>query len=180
MRVRIYRRPWRDCVKSPGWLEMGFKFRFERIVQHRQRLIDEQGRAVALAGKNVAQVQGRIDALNQKIVIHQHQHLSRNGEAVDLAGMISRTRWVAHLAAQMELATEELSLVQAELDDAQLKLQEAWRNKEILEKLRLKQHAQWRVEEAKLERQELDEIGQVRADRQRRARVQAVVELSAR
>jgi len=158
---------------------MGFKFRFERIVQHRQRLIDEQGRAVAFAGQKVALVQARIKALDQKIVLHQHQHLSRNGEAVDVNGLISRTRWVTHLVAQLESANGDLTVAQTELDQAQLQLQEAWRNKEILEKLRLKQAGQWREEMAKLERQELDEIGQVRADRQRRARRQAEVEISA-
>ncbi|MFT7700297.1 MAG: flagellar export protein FliJ, partial [Candidatus Krumholzibacteriia bacterium] len=57
-----------------------------------------------------------------------------------------------------------------ELDNTQLALQEAWRNKEILERLREKQQEQWRADQAKIERQDLDEIGQIRSEMQRRAK----------
>jgi len=149
---------------------MAFKFRFERLVQQRQRLIDEQGRAVAQASQNVGQAQKVLIKIDQYIVLHQHQHLSRDGASVDVASLASRTRWIAHLTLKRETANEELDLAREELGRSQELLQEAWRNKEILEKLRETQHEKWQLEQTRRERQELDEIGQIRADRQQRAR----------
>ncbi len=52
-----------------------------------------------------------------------------------------------------------------------LKLNEAWRDQEVLERLKQKQKEEWQEQQRKFENQELDEIGQIRADRQRREKV---------
>ncbi|MFT5784033.1 MAG: flagellar FliJ protein [Candidatus Krumholzibacteriia bacterium] len=149
---------------------MGFTFRLERIVQHRQRIIDERGRAVAMAVQKIKLIQDRLAELEQNIVLHQHQHLSTNGASVDVSHLMSRTEWVSHLVEQRSSVREVLEAATVELDNTQLALQEAWRNKEILERLREKQQEQWRADQAKIERQDLDEIGQIRSEMQRRAK----------
>ena len=85
--------------------------------------------------------------------------------------MMSRTLWIEHLVGIREDHARELAVARLAFDAERAKLAAAWRDQEILEKLRAQQKAAWEAEERRRENRDLDEIGQIRADRQRRSKI---------
>ena len=92
-----------------------FRFRLDRVLRYRRRVVELRSREVSAAEMSLAEVVGQ-------------QHL---------------------------------------LGEGKLLLAEAWRDREVLERLRQRRHEEWRAEQERRERAELDEIGQQRAGRAR-------------
>ena len=67
------------------------------------------------------------------------------------------------LVSRVDLKTEILK----ELDRHRSRLADAWRDLEVLSRLKERQAKVWQTEQAKREREAMDEIGQVRAMRPR-------------
>jgi len=147
---------------------MAFRFRLEKVARHRQRLVDEQGRRVAVAKQLVADLQSRIAAVDEDIAAHLQDFSDAEAPIISVQGMMVRTAWVSHLEKVRDEFGVELQAAEEELTLQRECLNETWRDLEVLNKLREKQKAAWLAEQAKRENQEMDEIGQIRADRHRR------------
>ncbi len=150
---------------------MAFQFRLEKVAQHRQRLVDDQGRNVAQAKRVVTGLTARIGAIDEDIATQLSGLTSENESAISVQGMMARSMWVTHLEKVRDEFSLELHHANQELDSQREKLTILWRELEVLNKLRQQQKAAWQVEQLKRENLELDEIGQIRADRQRRSKV---------
>jgi flagellar export protein FliJ len=150
---------------------VAFRFRLEKVARYRQLLVDEQGRRVAEAGQAVQALLGRIAALDADIGANLVDFNDDSPPAVSVQGMLARTLWVSHLDRLRDEAVLELQGARAELAARQERLNAVWRDLEVLNKLREKQKAEWRHEQEHREKLELDEVGQIRADRQRRSKV---------
>lgn len=150
---------------------MAFRFRMEKVAQFRQKLVDEQGRRVAEANRAVVALQARIAAVDEDLSQHLKDFSNANDAVVSVQGMMARTMWVSHLDEMRAEFSRELQAAQAILAQQRTSLNEVWRDLEVLNKLREKQKAAWLADEIKRENQDLDEIGQIRADRQRRSKV---------
>ncbi len=150
---------------------MAFKFRLEKVAHYRSKLVDERGREVAEVNRIVSGLQAQIAAVDADISNHLHDFSDENAAAISVQGMMSRTMWVTHLEQMREEFTLELATANEELARRRERLKETWRDLEVLNKLRDKQEADWQAEQLKRENQDLDEIGQIRADRQRRSRI---------
>ena len=149
---------------------MPFRFRLEKVARYRRQLVDEQSRAVARAGRVVATIEARMAALDDDIA-RQRARGACGGPDVSVRGMMSRTLWIEHLVGIREDHARELAVARLAFDAERAKLAAAWRDQEILEKLRAQQKAAWEAEERRRENRDLDEIGQIRADRQRRSKI---------
>ncbi len=150
---------------------MAFRFRLEKVAQFRQKLVDEQGRRVAEANRAVVALQVRIAAVDEDLSEHLKDFSNANDAVVSVQGMMARTMWVSHLDEMRAEFSRELQAAQAELAQQRTSLNEVWRDLEVLNKLREKQKAAWLADKLKRENQDLDEVGQIRADRQRRSKV---------
>lgn len=150
---------------------MAFQFRLEKVARYRRNLVDERGREVAEVNRIVAGLKAQIEAVNTDISRHLQDFSDEAAPVVSVQGMMSRTMWVSHLEEMREEFSEELIQANEELNQRRERLNEAWRDLEILNKLREKQEAAWRDEQFKRENQDLDEIGRIRAERQRRSKV---------
>ncbi len=150
---------------------MAFKFRLEKVARYRQKLVDEQGRRVAEANRVVTGLQARIAAVDEDIARHLSEFSDVNDAVVSVQGMMARTMWVTHLEKMREEFSDELKSAHEELALQRKDLNDVWRDLEVLTKLREKQKAAWQAEQLKRENQDLDEVGQIRADRQRRSKV---------
>ncbi|MDX2474007.1 MAG: flagellar export protein FliJ [Candidatus Krumholzibacteria bacterium] len=150
---------------------MAFRFRLEKVAQFRQKLVDEQGRRVAEANRAVVALQARIAAVDEDLSEHLKDFSDANDAVVSVQGMMARTMWVSHLDEMRAEFSRGLQAAQAELAQQRTSLNEVWRDLEVLNKLREKQKAAWLADELKRENQDLDEVGQIRADRQRRSKV---------
>ena len=150
---------------------MAFKFRLEKVAHYRQKLVDEQGRRVAEANRTVVGLEARIVALDEDLSQHLKEFSDVNDAVISVQGMMARTMWVTHLDDVRAEFARDLLAAQEELAQQRTLLNEVWRDLEVLNKLREKQKAAWLADEIKRENQDLDEIGQIRADRQRRSKV---------
>ena len=150
---------------------MAFRFRLEKVARYRQLLVDEQGRLVAEANHAVMGLEARLAALDADLGTHLADFRSDSSPAVSVQGMVARTMWVSHLDRLRDEAAATLQGARAELAARRQRLNEAWRDLEVLNKLREKQKTEWRHAQEHREKLDLDEVGQIRADRQRRSKV---------
>lgn len=150
---------------------MGFVFRLEKVARYRQQLVDEQGRKVAAAERGVAVVRAQLAALEQDLQQCLQDMHDPAGGGVSVQALMARTAWMEHLDAMREDLLVDLQAAKTELNEERARLNAVWRDLEVLNKLRSKQKADWEAEQTRRENRDLDEIGQLRADRQRRSKV---------
>jgi flagellar biosynthesis chaperone FliJ len=81
-----------------------------------------------------------------------------------------------HLVKKGEVLEKERVEASAYLEDERVKLTAVWRDLEVLKKLKQRQKEAWDVEQRRKETREIDEIGQLRADRARRENLSRVRE----
>lgn len=152
---------------------MAFRFRLERVLKIRQRVLEQCTREVA-----AADVEWRRRAAREAELAGQDAQLCRS--AIDGAGRILDVRDLSERAWRLrrlrELRVEaarDAELARLELERRRARLTDAWRDVEVLRKLESRRREQWEQEQRRREGRELDEIGGIRADRLRRSRVSA-------
>ncbi len=148
---------------------MGFKFRLESVLKYRQRIVDQQGREVGLAQAHVHDWKSRLEQMDREILLHLGGGNNMTGGGLKIQDMVAKTIWLEHLRHQKNTLIKGLRDSEAKLLLARNKLKAAWQDLEVLEQLKTKQGNQWAEKIAIKERKELDEIGQIRADRARRS-----------
>ena len=150
---------------------MPFEFRLEKVLKYRKRVVEKHTRDVGEAQLVVNAIVDKVMAMEDDI----NQLLDANNMEINttlnVEVMISRGHWLTHLEdLQVELEKEQAT-AENELDQQRLLLAQAWQDQEVLERLREKQKNLWLEQQRKLENKELDEIGQLRADRQQREKI---------
>ena len=138
---------------------MAFRFRLEKVLRHRRRQVDLRSREVATAAANVADLLSAIDG--------KRSDQTRTAELGSTAYRVEERRrcaaWITSLEGEISRLTVRRTEAETVLSQARSALQEAWREREVLEQLRLRREAAWQMEMARRERADLDEIGQQRA-----------------
>ena len=149
---------------------MAFNFRLAKVLNFRQRIVDQQSREVGKAARVVAQVNIRINSVQDEmgLLLADQQGASSN---INVHHLGQRRSWLDHLETRMEELDQELAEANLELEKCRTRLTEVWRDLEVLQKLKERQKAMWQEEEFRRENRNLDEIGQIRADRQRREKL---------
>jgi len=149
---------------------MPFRFRLQKVLDHRQRLVDQQSRRVSEATQKLSAVETSIKSLHLEItqVINPTQMIETGLKTEYLN---QRRNWLEHLDLRLEQLEGDRQKATGELAEQREKLTETWRDLEVLKKLKLKQKEAWEHEIFRRENQDLDEIGQIRADRMAREKV---------
>jgi len=150
---------------------MPFEFRLEKVLKYRKRVVEKHTRDVAQANRTVVGIQEKVQAMGEDI----HQVLQAKGQelhsTMNVETLIARGQWLAFLEDMLKEMEIDLATAQAELSRQRGFLTSAWQDLEVLERLREKQKTMWFEEQGKLENKDLDEIGQIRADRSQREKV---------
>ncbi|MBU2502854.1 flagellar export protein FliJ [bacterium] len=146
---------------------MGFDFRLEKVLRYRQRLVDQQARRVALAQKRVGELTAARTELDRSVAAEMAGHPGAGPLLVK--DLQAKTAWLEHLRRKIADVDAGLNEARNELLREQESLNAAWRDLEALQQLRRKQKAAWIHEQETRESKELDEVGQIRADRARRS-----------
>ncbi len=150
---------------------MPFEFRLEKVLIYRKRVVEKHTREVAQANRTVVGIQEKVQGMGDDI----HKVLQVNGQemhsTMNVETMITRGQWLAYLEDMLKELEIDLASARAELSRQRGFLTSAWQDLEVLERLREKQKTMWLEERGKLENKELDEIGQIRADRSQREKV---------
>ena len=150
---------------------MAFVFRLEKILKYRQRLLELQTREVAKASRVLEAIGARIADLEDQIRLQMETEATELNRTLSVENLINRGQWVDHLELLQDEVRQELETARGELEGERKKLNAAWRDLEVLQQLKEKQKEAWEEEQRKRERQDLDELGQIRADRDRREKV---------
>lgn len=150
---------------------MAFTFRLEKIARYRQKLVDDQGREVAQALRLVGDHEARLRSIGEDITA-QVSGLAAPGQTkLTVQEMMARTAWISHLEELREEIAHDLQHARQDLVRHRERLNELWQDLEVLKKLRSRQEQAWRERQAKRESRDLDEIGQLRAERALRSKV---------
>ncbi len=150
---------------------MAFQFRLQKVLKYRERLLELQTREVARANRVVEAIVEKLEELDQRIAEQHQAEATELNRTLSVENLMSRGQWIDHLENLREEIEEEEARARQELEAERQKLTAAWRDLEVLEQLRKKQKEAWEEEQRKRERQDLDELGQIRADRSRREKV---------
>lgn len=152
---------------------MPFRFRLERVLKIRERVLEQRTREVA-----ATEQEWRRRAAREAELAAQDAQLCRS--ATGAAGAVLDVRDLADLSWRLrrlrdlrQEAARDAEIARLELERQRARLTEAWRDVEVLRKLEGTRRAQWELEQRRREGRELDEIGGLRADRIRRSRVSA-------
>jgi flagellar export protein FliJ len=148
----------------------GFTFRLEKVWSHRKRMVDEHSVAVARGEKRVADLARSMALLDQDIARQEMTLAAVEGETLGIRELRDATTWLNHLRRRRENMDFEIQAAVRELDRWRSALTEAWRELEVLSRLREQQEAQWAENQKRTERRDMDEIGQIRAFRHGQAK----------
>lgn len=150
---------------------MAFKFRLQKVLNYRQQRVDQQSRQVGEAARKLAEIQRERESILSEI-----QSLISTPDSIenaDLQGWQARRSWLDHLQTrEKEVQEKEVQACQ-EWEKQREELTRVWRDLEVLKKLKTRQKETWQEEIFRRENLELDEIGQIRADRQQRENLSA-------
>jgi len=140
-----------------------FLFSLEKVWQHRQRLVDLHSREVARADRRMADLARDLVALDTSIHRQEQTLATGEGHTLKARDLLAGYAWLEHLRRQRETLDQVMMQAARERDELRTRLTESWRDLEVLTRLRDKQEDDWKREEIRRERREMDEIGQVQA-----------------
>ncbi len=150
---------------------MPFNFRLEKVLKFRRRIMEKHTREVARADRAVWAVQKKMDNLAEDVDRLINNNLSSMDLNLDVPAMISRGHRLDHLGIMQDEVRKEVDEAQVELSHQRSLLTKSWQDLEVLQRLRAKQKLLWQEEKRMLENKEMDEVGQIRADRLQREKI---------
>lgn len=137
-----------------------FRFRLETLRRIRQQERDRQQRTLANAVRNVESAGRRLATIAQQVEdAAVLTRFDRQRERLDLASVRATHLYRGFLEQQLVQERIALGRTTADLDAHRAKLGEATKNLKVLENLRDRQWRRHRVEVARQEQAEYDEVG---------------------
>ena len=137
-----------------------FRFRLETLRRIRQQARDRQQRTLADALRNVESAGLRLATVTQQVEdASAHTRDDRQQGRLNVASIRANQLYRGWLEQRLALERTALARTTAELDTHRAKLGEATKNLKVLENLRDRQWRRHRVEVARQEQAEYDEIG---------------------
>lgn len=137
-----------------------FRFRLETLRRIRQQERDRQQRTLANAVRNVESAGRRLATIAQQVEdAAVLTRFDRQRERLDLASIRATHLYRGFLEQQLVQERIALGRTTADLDAHRAKLGEATKNLKVLENLRDRQWRRHRVEVARQEQAEYDEVG---------------------
>ncbi len=151
---------------------MMFRFRLEKVLQHRRREVEARSREVASRREVHARARAAHEQAARELQQAREAAAAARGQGpLDAAALARTGAWFDARQAELHRLAEHVAGAAADVEAAQERLTTAWQDREVLERLRDRQHRDWRQEQARRERRALDEIGSIRAALARPARV---------
>ena len=152
---------------------LAFRFRLEKVLDFRQRVVDRQALELAAAGRRVSVISERIRDLGILIAGFESSYPPFQAP-VSIQERMNMACWIEHLRTSYSQLKLDLAAAQQEQEHQRDKLTGAWQDLEVLKKLKTRQQDSWSAESLKRETRDLDEVGVQRFDRKRRAKLASV------
>jgi len=137
-----------------------FVFQLEGVLRQRLQVERERQRAVAEVRAQLAALDAQLRSLDQR-ASDTTTDLRRNRltGVLDMQFLAAHRRFMIAIQRQAMEIVQRMALVQRKLEAAQKLLLEAAKQRKVIEKLKEKQFERWRVDMARKEAAEIDEIG---------------------
>jgi flagellar FliJ protein len=144
-----------------------FHFKLEALLTHRRQLEKEKQRRLALIQQEIQAVRRHIQD-TQALIRTENQTLGTRELTgrLDMQYIAHEKRFVGALLVRIALAAQKLAALEQNLAAARAELLAAARARKVIEKLREKQFARWRLDQDRKENAVIDEIGTQLALRQ--------------
>lgn len=135
-----------------------FQFSLEAVLEQRQRVEDERQRDLAKVRQQMREAQDELRQLDQALqATLADVRSNRLVGQIDLNFLAAYRRYAAAVQRKGTQMAQKMALIQREIDRAQAALAEASKQRKIIEKLREKQEAKWKLEQSRKETAQLDE-----------------------
>jgi flagellar FliJ protein len=135
-----------------------FRFKLEPLLRHRQRLEDDERRAVAVLVRQQVEIENQIRSL-QNQVDSSKRHLG--GELlgnVDGDAIRTQAAFVLSLESQMQRLALQLANVYRSVQAAREKLLEASKSRRAIERLKEMRYEEWQKNMSKSEASAIDDL----------------------
>lgn len=149
---------------------MNFSFRLDKVLRHRQRLVDARARDLAKAETVLAMACRDLAAIATEIATLHDEAVRQRTVRVDPHRQAHEQQWLQWLQQRRDRQADVVAAAETTVSEAHARLVAAHREQKVLENLRERQYQQWLLDQSRTERKFLDEVAGVRADRQRRQR----------
>lgn len=137
-----------------------FRFRLEKVREHRQRQVDSCSLVVAQLNQRLEQLEQLKTQLKIDIRRQAENMAGLRGGEVNGRDYLAGTAWLEHLHRQSESLDLMIARAMEELVQAREEMARAWMDLEVMGRLRQKQETDWRQDQIRNERWDMDEIGQ--------------------
>ena len=137
-----------------------FKFPLEGVLRHREHEEEQCQRNLARVQQQMREAQESLRELDQTMKgcaddVRQNRLIGK----LDLGFLAAYRRYTASVQRKGTQMAQKMALIQREIDMAKKAVAEAAKQRKIIEKLREKQLERWKLDLARKEAAELDEIG---------------------
>jgi len=137
-----------------------FEFRLEGLLEHRRQIEKDHQRKVAEIQQEAQIISRRIRDAQTRIVLENRTLTGQKLVGVlDMNYIAHEKRYVGNLHMQIAMAMQDLQAVEERINAARVELLAAAKARKVIEKLREKQLARWRLEQDRKESAEMDEMG---------------------
>lgn len=140
-----------------------FRFGLEKVLRYRQRQVDARGRDVGAAERELVCREEELRLAVLEVEAHSQKVADGRSGRLDSGRLQRESAWKSVLERDRARCEEFRNEAHREVDAAQARLKEAWQEREVLARLRERQHQQWRQDERRRRQHEQDEIGSIRA-----------------
>jgi flagellar FliJ protein len=135
-----------------------FTFRLERVRELREHVEGEAKEHLAASLSQQVRGAAMLAQASGRLAAAADARRAQEGGVLSAADLVAHERWAASLERDHEVAEAALQRYEAEVDQRRTALGEARKEREVLERLKDRQRAAHKLEAARREGAELDEI----------------------
>jgi len=137
-----------------------FDFRLEALLTHRQQIEKEAQRRMAKVQQEIQAVARQIQETRARIVAEDRTLGTKElTGTLDMQYIAHEKRFVGNLHIRIMVGMQKLAGMEQTLAAARAELLTAARARKVIEKLKEKQFARWKIEQERKESAVMDEIG---------------------
>lgn len=137
---------------------MGFEFRLDRVLQHRQYLLDREHHVLMAAREREREAKARLQALESRIREDREQWVRDQSNGMDVATYLAYKDHVQALEKRSHGFTREWQKACDEMERQQQIVLEREKAVKVLEKLRHRYREDYLLECSRRDQKKLDEI----------------------
>lgn len=141
---------------------MAFRFRLDTVLRHRRRQLDDRAREVAIVEKRVESARQAQAELKDRLCEFRDQVPSKFGTKLHVGDLMAKSAWLARMGQQLRRGEMEIADLESRREGLRSGLVEAWRQCEVLEKLKDRHKAEYDRGVVRRSTMEMDETGSVR------------------